>query len=76
MQPLFSILLFIHYPFLLNFFLLYIDPGSGSIILQAVIAGVVAVAMFFKYGWHRVKRFFGVKKNDDEDEDQEDSNTK
>ena len=32
---------------LINIFL-YLDPGSGSMILQAVIAGFLGIAMFFK----------------------------
>ena len=28
--------------------LLYIDPGSGSYLVQAIIAGVLGVAFFFK----------------------------
>lgn len=28
--------------------LLYIDPGSGSYLLQAIIAGVLGVVFFFK----------------------------
>ena len=29
-------------------FLAYIDPGSGSLIIQAVIAGIVAIPFFFR----------------------------
>jgi hypothetical protein len=29
-------------------FILYIDPGSGSYLIQAIIAGVLGVAFFFK----------------------------
>jgi hypothetical protein len=29
-------------------FLAYIDPGSGSLIVQAVIAGIVAIPFFFR----------------------------
>lgn len=29
-------------------FLLYIDPGSGSYLIQAIVAGVLGVAFFFK----------------------------
>jgi len=28
--------------------LLYIDPGSGSYLVQLIVAGVLGVAMFFK----------------------------
>jgi hypothetical protein len=31
----------------------YIDPGSGSLLIQAVIAGLVAVPIFFR---HQIRR--------------------
>ena len=36
--------------------LLYIDPGSGSLIIQAVIATIVAVPFFFRQQIGRVLR--------------------
>ncbi len=73
MQTLFSTMMSLNIALFLNRVMLYIDPGSGSIILQAVIAGVVGVLMFFKYGWRKVQRFFGVKKafDDDYEEDED-----
>ena len=41
--------------------LLYIDPGSGSLILQVIAGGILAAAMFVKAYWFRIKSFF--KKN-------------
>lgn len=41
-----------------NYFL-YIDPGTGSMLLQAIIAGTLGVAMFFKQLKFRVLTFFG-----------------
>ena len=45
--------------------LLYIDPGSGSYLIQAIIAGVLGVAFFFKnimlYVRHFFHRIFGKK---------------
>lgn len=35
----------------------YIDPGTGSVIVQAIIGGVVAVGFFLKTNWLRVKTF-------------------
>ncbi|HEY6503002.1 MAG TPA: hypothetical protein VIZ28_03420 [Chitinophagaceae bacterium] len=32
----------------MQFFLLYIDPGSGSYLIQVIAAAVVGVALFFK----------------------------
>jgi len=38
--------------------LLYIDPGSGSYLIQMIIAGVLGVAFFFKNIVFAVKHFF------------------
>ena len=38
--------------------LAYLDPGSGSIILQAVIAAVIGAAVTLKLYWLRVRAFF------------------
>jgi hypothetical protein len=41
------------------FLLAYIDPGSGSMLLQVLLAGVLAVPFFFRRviadAWHRVR---------------------
>jgi len=39
-------------------FLLYIDPGSGSYLVQAIVAGVLGIAFFFKNIVFVVKEFF------------------
>lgn len=36
----------------------YIDPGTGSMMVQAVIAAVAAAGVFIGLCWHRVKSFF------------------
>ena len=49
---------------------LYIDPGSGSLLLQALIAGAISTLLFFKNIKMVVVNFFTVliakfkKKND------------
>jgi hypothetical protein len=45
--------------------LAYLDPGSGSMILQAVVGGVAAVAVMGKLYWRRFLVFLGVRKKDD-----------
>jgi hypothetical protein len=39
--------------------LAYIDPGSGSMLLQVVLAGILAVPFFFRRtigdGWRRMR---------------------
>lgn len=34
----------------------YIDPGSGSLIVQALIAGLVVVPVFFRHQIRRIVR--------------------
>jgi len=40
-------------------FVAYIDPGSGSMLLQVILAGVLAVPFFFRRAigdtWHRIR---------------------
>ncbi|MCY3926655.1 MAG: hypothetical protein OXG81_00110 [Acidobacteria bacterium] len=43
----------------------YLDPASGSMILQAVIGGVAAAALAFKYYWRRIQAFFGYGSTDE-----------
>jgi hypothetical protein len=49
----------------MKFFSLYIDPGSGSYLVQVIIAGVLAVVFYFKSGWLRLKSFFSRHKKED-----------
>lgn len=39
-------------------YLLYIDPGSGSYIIQVIIAAVLGIAFFFKNIGLYIKSFF------------------
>lgn len=36
----------------------YLDPGTGSVILQAILGGVAAAAVSAKLWWHRVTSIF------------------
>jgi hypothetical protein len=44
----------------------YLDPGSGSMILQLLAGGAAAVAVTGKLYWRRLKRFVGFKKPPDD----------
>jgi hypothetical protein len=46
--------------------LAYLDPGSGSMILQILVGGVAAVAVTAKLYWRRLLRFLRIRKDDDE----------
>ena len=52
----------------MHFFFLYIDPGSGSYILQMIIAAVLGVSFFFKNFWLAIKTFFLGKKTKKEND--------
>ena len=43
---------------------LYIDPGSGSYLVQMIIAAVLAGLFFFKNMWWKIKSFFTRSKPD------------
>ena len=50
----------------------YLDPGTGSFILQAIIGFLAAISAGFLYYWAKVKNFFIKllkKKNNDEKTD-------
>ena len=50
--------------------LLYIDPDSGSYILQMIIAAVLGISFFFKNFWLAIKTFlFGKRPGKDEEKD-------
>ena len=36
----------------------YIDPGSGSLVLQALVGGMAAVGVVAKLYWRRLRGFF------------------
>jgi hypothetical protein len=43
----------------------YIDPGTGSYILQMLIAGLVGGVFFLKMFWIKIKSIFLGKKKED-----------
>ena len=47
-------------------FYLYIDPGSGSYLVQAIIAAVLGGMFYFKQNWIRIKSYFGRKRKETE----------
>ena len=45
----------------------YIDPGTGTIIIQAIVGAIAAGAVTIKIYWYKLKAFF-VRKKDKETE--------
>lgn len=48
--------------------LLYIDPGSGSLIFQALLSGFLTFLVFYKSAITYVKSIFSKKEIKEEDE--------
>ena len=46
----------------------YLDPGSGSMLLQIILGGVAAVGVTAKLTWRRLLRTLRLRR-DDEDAD-------
>ena len=43
----------------------YLDPASGSMILQAVIGGVAAAAVALRVYWGRIATLLGFRRGDE-----------
>ena len=52
----------------------YLDPGTGSVLIQGVLAGLAAIVITGKLYWYRLLRLFGIRKskNDNEQTDTSD----
>ena len=44
----------------------YLDPGSGSMLLQIILGGVAAVGVTMKMTWRRVLRTLRLRRDDDD----------
>jgi hypothetical protein len=52
-------------------FLLYIDPGSGSYLVQVIIAAILGAVFYFKGIWLRIKLFFSGRKKEQQPDNPE-----
>jgi hypothetical protein len=51
--------------------LLYLDPGSGSFLIQLLIAAIAGASIAIGANWSKLKRLLGKKKNKKMEEDDE-----
>ena len=42
---------------------LYLDPGSGSFLIQLLIAAIAGLSIAIGANWSKIKRLLGKKKN-------------
>lgn len=46
--------------------LAYIDPGTGSMMLQIIAGGIAAAAVTLKFYWNRVLVFLRIRKPEEQ----------
>lgn len=51
--------------------LAYLDPGSGSFLIQLLIAALLGIGIALRASWSKVKGFFGIKSEGEDAEDEE-----
>jgi hypothetical protein len=49
----------------------YLDPGSGSFLLQLLIAGLLGLGLAIKMSWRKIRALFGYKDSQPEDDQTE-----
>jgi hypothetical protein len=48
----------------------YLDPGSGSFLIQLAIAALLGLGVAIRASWSKIKGWFGIKPKADEDDDE------
>jgi len=49
----------------------YIDPGTGSFLIQGIIAAVIGAGVVAKLFWHKIKAVITGKPIEEDDDDDE-----
>lgn len=50
----------------------YLDPGTGSVLLQGFIGAIAGAFVIIRVYWHKILRFLGLRKDLDKKQDDED----
>lgn len=51
----------------------YLDPGSGSFLIQLAIAAALGLAVAVRASWGKIKGWLGIKSKPEEDDDDSDN---
>ncbi len=51
----------------------YLDPGSGSFIVQAIIAGLLGLLVTLRLFWNQILSVLGIKRKTEEGEEAEET---
>jgi len=46
----------------------YLDPGSGSLLIQLIVAGLIGASMTIKIYWQKISSFFAKPKKSGKDD--------
>ena len=49
----------------------YLDPGTGSMVLQLLLGGIAGLAVVVKLYWHSLLSFFGISHQSDSVEERQ-----
>jgi len=52
--------------------LAYLDPGSGSFLLQILLAALLGIGVAVRASWGRIKKLFGKGQTDEQTDDDAD----
>jgi hypothetical protein len=45
----------------------YVDPGSGSMLIQMLLGGVAGIAVLLRLTWRRLLSMLGIRRRSDDD---------
>jgi hypothetical protein len=51
----------------------YLDPGSGSFLIQLLIAALLGLGVAIRASWGTIRKWFGAKPKADEEDDEADA---
>ena len=49
----------------------YLDPGSGSMLLQILLGGLAGAGVLAKLYWHRIRELFGARDGEEQERGRE-----
>lgn len=49
----------------------YLDPGSGSFLIQLAIAALLGLGVAIRASWTKIRGWFGIKPEPEDDDDTE-----
>jgi hypothetical protein len=54
----------------------YLDPGSGSFLIQLLIAALLGLGVAVRASWGKIKGWFGIKSKAEADDDDDEPEAK